>query len=286
MVARIAAMATYVGKEKSGYGTAIEPDLDEIAMGKLVAEKALSKLPLEPSEVTTVIFASAGIRAMFPSAAAEITGYLSLNCKSFDILAGCASFSQAIEIASRMNGLVLVVTADTLSRTVNTKDPSHSALTSFADGAAAVLISHDALPGHRIMQAFGETQSFCHSYYGSQHGVIQRSLPSALKPRLREAYLNAWSSITTKLMNDIPEDIGPWVFCNQGDQQLFLPFKAKLERDVQSVIVTEHGHAGGADPWIGLMSHPCAKGQYAIMLASGIGFHFHGLLLEVGQCKV
>ncbi|MCK6263968.1 hypothetical protein KP803_11870 [Vibrio sp. ZSDE26] len=286
MVARIAAMATYIGQTKSASGTAIEPHLDEMAMGKLVADEVLCKIPIDRSSITMVIFASAGIRPIFPSGAASITAHLGLNCKSFDVLAGCGGFGQAIEIASLMDGSILVVTADTLSRTVSPNEPSHEPLKLFADGAAAVLISHDALAGHRIINAFGETQPFCHSYYGASQGLVKRSLPPTLKPKLRDAYLNAWLSITRELINQITVKERPWVYCNQGDHQLFVPFMEEIKKDVQRIILTGHGHAGGADPWIGLMNHPLEQGQHAIMLASGIGFHFHGLLLEIGQCRV
>ena len=52
------------------------------------------------------------------------------------------------------------------------------------------------------------------------------------------------------------------------------------------IIITSHGHAGGADALILLISHTDMMGKNAIVLTRGTGFHFQGIISGVGQCRV
>ena len=285
MTARIASIATYLNEQRNSFGAAIEPHLDEIEMGFIAVQRLLEKTRIDAKDIDRIIFTSAGIRHVFPSAAAAIADRLNIHCNSFDINAGCTGMNQAIEVASNLNGETLVVCADNLSKTIDENDPTHFALRRFADGAAAVLVSHD-LPGHEIIASFGETRAFFHQYYSASDGKIIRELPSDLKKSLSDTYLKSWYEIISKLLQFSDKDSTPKIFCNQGDVKLFEPLVDKLGMNMEDIITTSHGHAGGADALIGLSTHANILGDNAIILTSGVGFHFHGIILGVGQCKV
>nr|WP_295033959.1 hypothetical protein [Shewanella sp.] len=197
------------------------------------------------------------------------------------MFAGCAGVGQAIELASSMEGMILIISADNLSRTIDSEEPSHFALRQFADGAVGIIVSHNAVSGHRIVATNGQTNASFHQYYRSVNGVVKRNLPPEVKPLLSAAYLDAWTSITRKLLVKSLDTEQLWIFCNQGDKKLFEPLIDALDFPDVQLVNTNHGHAGGADPWIGLMADTPPKGSQAILLSSGIGFHFHGILLEV-----
>jgi 3-oxoacyl-[acyl-carrier-protein] synthase III len=281
MNARVAAMATYVGSVRDGRGVAVEPDLDEVAMAVNVAREAAEHPAQRGEPFDAIIFASSGIRHVFPSGAAAIAEALGLNCLAFDITAGCTSMGIAVEVAARAASRSLVVCADVLSRTIDPTDQSHVPLLSFADGAAAIVIRHDPGGGPTILSCRSKTVGRWRDFYSSKHGRIVRSLPPECKKDLGAAYLQAWTEIGRELIALCPAGSAPWVYANQGDATIFPSLMAALNLPEDILIRTSHGHAGGADPWIGLQAQPAPRGSRALLLASGIGFTFHGTLLEM-----
>lgn len=280
MNATIMSLATRVGSIRNQFGALIEPNLDEIALGVSVAHDALSQLPPGEKTVDRVIFASSGIRAIFPSGAIAIATELGLRCVAFDVTAACASMCIAVELAAAMNGRSLIVGADSMSRTIDCNEPSHLPLQRFADGAAALVIGKDQCTGQRIMGHCGVTDGRWRTYYQAAGGKIRRSLPVDLKADLRACYIESWVEIAQRLMQQRECDGRVRIYPNQGDRALFPDLVLALGLSEDQLVTTDHGHAGGADPWIGLNSHPLSRGDSAILLSSGIGFEFHGILIE------
>jgi 3-oxoacyl-[acyl-carrier-protein] synthase III len=280
MSPRIAALATHLGPDRSEHGVAIEPDHDEISMAIKVAREVSFRLPESSRSFDSIIFASSGIRHIFPGGGAAIAEALGLSCQAFDVTAGCASMSLALEIGARMNGTVLVVCSDLLSRTIDPLDPAHAPLRSFGDGAAAAVISRDG-PGPRILAHGGRTLGRWRGFYGSKDGKLLRSIPAGEKRDLSAAYLGCWTEIGRELLSRCPAGAVPWVYASQGDAKLFPQLMRSLGLPEDRVVRTGHGHAGGADPWIAIQAAPPPPGSFALVLASGIGFTFHGTLLEM-----
>ena len=279
MSSRIAALATYLGPDRNGNGVAIEPDHDEVGMGVRVAREVFAQLPQSSRAFDSIIFASSGIRQIFPSGGAAIAEALGISCQAFDVTAGCASMSLAVEIGAQMMGSVLVVCSDLLSQTIDSENPAHAPLRSFGDGAAALVIRRDSGPGLRILAHSGKTLGRWRDFYGSKDGKLIRSIPAEDKRDLSAAYLSCWTDIGRELLERCPTGAVPWVYANQGDAKLFPQLMSALALPEDRLVRTGHGHAGGADPWIGLQSNPLPHGGLAIVLASGIGFTFHGTLL-------
>lgn len=280
MSARIVSSATYLGPSRNEHGAAVDPSLGEVEMAVRVAREAIARLP-DASGVDAIIFATSGIRQVFPSGAAAVAEALGLSCRAFDVTAGCASMSLAVEVGAQMKGRVLVVCADVLSQTIDPGDPAHAPLRSFGDGAAALVLSGEGGPGPRIRSSRGKTLGRWRRYYGSKDGRLIRTIPPEEKRELSAAYLSCWTEIGRELTAQCPPGVVPWVYANQGDAKLFPQLMLALGLPEERLIRTGHGHAGGADPWIGLQLQPPPKGGWAIALASGIGFSFHGTLLEI-----
>jgi 3-hydroxy-3-methylglutaryl CoA synthase len=270
--ARVAALETHLGSGRNEHGAAVDRELDEVAMAVRVARRAAAGA----GPIDAVIFATCGIRPIFPSGAAAITEALGLECPGFDVTAGCASMSVALELAAHRPGTTLVVTSDNLSRTVDPLDPSHAPLKSFGDGAAAALIRRDAGPGPRLVAHRGTTLGSFRRYYASNEGKLVRTIPVDEKKRLGDAYLACWSRIARELMGLCPAGSVPWIYAN-----LFPRLAEALGLADERIVRTGHGHAGGADPWVGLQLQPPPKGGFAVVLGSGIGFTFHGTLVEM-----
>lgn len=279
MTHKIIAMATRVGSVANQFGAFTEPVDDEIATAVDVATRAVGQLTDE-TQIDHVIFAHSGIRQIFPSGAIAIAKDLRLNCVAFDVAAACASMSIAVEIAASMSGRTLVVSADCMSRTIDPNDPSHLPLCGFGDGAAAVVICDKEREGLAIIGHQGITDGRWLEFYGAANGKLQRALPSDRKPELRASYVNSWVGIFQALVQQRTQNGQLFLFANQGDKMLFPELIQTLGLAEEQMIVTGHGHAGGADPWIGLQAHAIPIGSSAVLLASGIGFAFHGILLE------
>jgi 3-oxoacyl-[acyl-carrier-protein] synthase III len=280
MTSRIAALATYLGPNRNEQGAAVEPALDEVAMAVRVAREAVSRLPCS-GPLDAVIFANSGVRLIFPAGAIAIAEALGLSGRAFDITAGCASMGIAVDIGAHMPGSTLVVCADVLSRTIDPTDPTHAPLRTCGDGAAAVVIRHDSGSGPRIVAQRGMALGRWRRFYSSKNGRLVRSLPPEHKPHVSEAYLNSWTQIARELLDLCPGGDRSWLYANHGDPKLFSSLLRTLGLREDRLVRTEHGHAGGADPWIAFELQPPPKGSWAVLLASGIGFTFHGTLLEV-----
>jgi 3-oxoacyl-[acyl-carrier-protein] synthase III len=279
MTKRIISIATRVGNVANQFGAFTEPVDDEITTAVDVATRAIGHVS-DGGKVDRIIFAHSGIRQIFPSGAIAIASNLFLNCVAFDVAAACASMSIAVEIAASMSGRTLVVSADSMSRTIDPDNPSHLPLRGFGDGAAAVMICDKEREGLAIIAHQGITDGRWVEFYGSANGKLLRALPSDRKPELRASYVNSWAAIFNALVQKRTQNGPLFLFANQGDKMLFPELIQTLGLSKEQLIVTDHGHAGGADPWIGLHAHPIPIGSSAILLASGIGFAFHGILLE------
>ncbi len=281
MKARIAALETYIPTHRNFYGAAVETESSEVEMAVFVARALCSRNDIAPGSLDTIIYAGSGIRPVFPSGAVALANALGVSCCTFDVTAGCNSMNIAIGLAARMEGRILVVCSDLLSHTIDLNDPSHIPLRMFADGAAAVLICHNAGRGPQVISQSGRTSGQWREYYSSVNGKLLRSIPALEKKSLSEAYVGRWTEICLELLAQCPSGTVPRIYANQGDAKLFPLLLDALKLPVHAVACTQHGHSGGADPWVAFEQSPPAPGDYAIVLSSGIGFSFHGILLEM-----
>lgn len=116
-------------------------------------KEAIRRAQLSPEDIDMLIVATGTPDRLFPSTAARTSHLLSLSikCGAFDLMAACAGFNYALEIAARMVGCgshknILVIGAEVLSKYVDWKDRTTCIL--FGDGAGAVVVG-------RVKEGFG-----------------------------------------------------------------------------------------------------------------------------------
>ncbi len=123
-----------------------EKNETSVDMGLKAAEDLFSPSVIDKDEVDYLIFCSAGGDYITPASACVVHEMLGLNknCGTVDINQGCTGFLHGFNLA---NGLitsgsasnVLLITSETISKTLHPKDKGNKAI--FGDAAAATLIS-------------------------------------------------------------------------------------------------------------------------------------------------
>ncbi len=119
-------------------------------LGARAAEMALARAGLEPSDIGMVVAGTSCPDMVAPAQAAQVARALGLEVPVFDVASACTSFFAQMKLLSGMGAgalpaFVLVVAADTLTRTVDYDDRSAAVL--WGDGAAAAIVSGSE-PGH------------------------------------------------------------------------------------------------------------------------------------------
>jgi 3-oxoacyl-[acyl-carrier-protein] synthase-3 len=115
------------------------------------AVKAIEASNLTADDLDLIIVATTTPTNAFPSVACELQGMLKCHeIPAFDVAAACAGFSYVLSIADQYirNGIarhVLVVGADTLSRTCDPSD--RGTIIIFGDGAGAAVLGAGHDPG-------------------------------------------------------------------------------------------------------------------------------------------
>jgi 3-oxoacyl-[acyl-carrier-protein] synthase-3 len=128
-------------------------------MATEAARAALQVADADPRDVDLVIVATATPDHPMPSTACQVQiGIGAIHAGAFDLNAGCSGFVYALvmghqAIASGEHNLVMVIGADTLSRTLDWQDRSTCVL--FGDGAGAVLLRASEGPAGILATVLG-----------------------------------------------------------------------------------------------------------------------------------
>jgi 3-oxoacyl-[acyl-carrier-protein] synthase-3 len=127
------------------------------------ARAALAVADADPREIDLIIVGTATPDHPMPSTACRVQDALGAKrAGAYDLNAGCSGFVYALiaghqAIASGEHGLVLVIGADTLTRTLDWEDRSTCIL--FGDGAGAVLLRAGEGPGGVLATVMGSDGS-------------------------------------------------------------------------------------------------------------------------------
>jgi 3-oxoacyl-[acyl-carrier-protein] synthase-3 len=114
------------------------------------AARALESAGMGPEAVDLVMVATITPERPMPSTAAYVQARLGMHCAAFDLNAACAGFVYGLSIAAAQitagaADRVLVIGAETLSRTLDLTDRATCVL--FGDGAGAVVLEPTDEPG-------------------------------------------------------------------------------------------------------------------------------------------
>ncbi len=112
-------------------------------------QEALERSGIDRGLVDLVIVATQTPDDLCPSTAAGVQHALGLDCAAYDLNAACSGFSYGLVTAQAMIGTglraVLIVGVDRMTAATNYEDRSTAIL--FGDGAGAVVLAADRLPG-------------------------------------------------------------------------------------------------------------------------------------------
>lgn len=148
-------------------------------LAALAGEEVLKNSKISRKDIDLLIVATGTPDRLFPSTAARTAYLLNLreDCGAFDLLAACAGFNYALEVAAKMveSGNyknILVIGSEVLSKFLNWKDRTTCIL--FGDGAGGVIVS-------RVKDGFGFIDSKLFTD-GSLTELLQISAGGSLKP--------------------------------------------------------------------------------------------------------
>ena len=116
------------------------------AMSEAAARDALDMAGLHVSDIDLIVLATTTPDQTIPGTASTVGERLGVECGTVDLNAGCAGFVFGlVTVASLLNSgavqRVLLIGADTLSRSTDWSDPGSAFL--FGDGAAALILEGD-----------------------------------------------------------------------------------------------------------------------------------------------
>jgi 3-oxoacyl-[acyl-carrier-protein] synthase-3 len=127
---------------RGAHEAALETQAD---LGGRAAEMALARAGLDRSDIGMVVCGTSCPDMVAPAQAAQVARVLGIDVPVFDIASACTSFFAQMKFLSGMREgslppFVLVVAADTLTRTVDYEDRSAAVL--WGDGCAAGVVSN------------------------------------------------------------------------------------------------------------------------------------------------
>jgi 3-oxoacyl-[acyl-carrier-protein] synthase-3 len=113
-------------------------------MGAAAARMALARASLKPEDIGMLVAGTSTPDNIAPAEAAAIAAELDMEVPCFDINSACSTFGMQINFLSRMRPdalppYVLIVNAETMTKTVDYSDRSTAVL--FGDGCAAAVVS-------------------------------------------------------------------------------------------------------------------------------------------------
>jgi 3-oxoacyl-[acyl-carrier-protein] synthase-3 len=191
--------------KKSGIKIVRQSKLSNVELGVLAAEKLISRLKINRTEIEALIVVTQSSMRRLPGAASHIQNELRLKNEifSFDINQGCSGFVQGMLVAvSLLSSFenVLLVTTDTYRSKLNPSDRSTNAI--FSDGATASLISR----GRRF-----KVLSHTHLTDGSKSELLHESpsaASSATELHMSGAEVFLWTrSVVGDLLKKFNEDL-------------------------------------------------------------------------------
>lgn len=116
-------------------------ETDEVCgMGVKAAKEAMKDAGVRAEDLKMIVVATVSASRDTPTAACDVMRMLGASCPAYDINAACSGFLYGMHMICNMNmeGPVLLIGADKLSRIVDYTDRSTSIL--FGDGAGAVIL--------------------------------------------------------------------------------------------------------------------------------------------------
>ncbi len=231
------------------------------SMAKIAAEKAIEAAGITKDDIDLIIVATCSQENFFPGAACVVQKLLEIEAPipAFDITAACAGFvfalvtgEQFVKTGAAKN--VLVIGAETMTRTLDWTDRSTCVL--FGDGAGAVVLQPSKDSG--ILCSKLHAKGAYKDLLNYPNGMISEHL--AVKPVSKYIQMrgNEVFKIAVKYLEEVVEEILDeykiskeeiqWLVPHQANYRIIAAMAKKLDMDLERVILTieEHGNTSAA----------------------------------------
>lgn len=268
------------------------------------ARRALEVADADPREIDLIIVGTATPDHVFPSTACQVQDALgATRAGAFDLNAGCSGFVYALvaghqAIASGEHELVLVVGADTLTRTVDWQDRSTCIL--FGDGAGAVLLRASEGPAGVLATLLGSDGSGGDLLIIPAGGSAMPASQQTVEQGLHYLRMNGREvfRFATRIMPRATQQVVRKAGLELEDIDLIVPHQAnlriitmaakrlKLPLERFAVNLQEYGNTSAASVPIALCeaieSGQINPGQNLVMVGFGAGLTWAAVALKWG----
>ncbi|MDV7103956.1 beta-ketoacyl-ACP synthase III [Vibrio sp. TH_r3] len=299
------------------------PDETVADMATIASQNALDMAGIDKDDIDMIIVATTSGSHAFPSAACQVQANLGIkHCPAFDMAAACSGFVYALSVAdqhvkSGMCKNILVVGADTLSKTCDPSDRSTIIL--FGDGAGAVVVSASEEPGILSTHInadgrFGDLLSLKHPGRNSEKMSASPSISAESNTDVVETNIdnefahtddiNSWLHMAgnevfkvavtqlsrlvkeTLKANDMDKSELDWLVPHQANLRIISATAKKLSMPLEQVVITldRHGNTSAATVPTALdeavRDGRIKRGQNILLEAFGGGFTWGSALIK------
>jgi 3-oxoacyl-[acyl-carrier-protein] synthase-3 len=267
-------------------------------LAEQAARRAIDAAGISHRDIDLIIVATTTPDRVFPSTACLLQDRLDIHgCAAFDVQAVCTGFVYALGIADKFvrSGSakhVLVVGAETLSRIVDWTDRGTCVL--FGDGAGAVVIGADPLPGilNSHLHADGQYKELLTVPAGISQGYDQVQRKQAFVQMQGNEVFKVAVNTLGRIVDETLEKNGlkksdvTWLVPHQANMRIISATAKKLDMSMDHVVVTVDRHGNTSAASIPLAFDEAVRdgriqrGETVLMEAFGGGFTWGSVLLK------
>jgi 3-oxoacyl-[acyl-carrier-protein] synthase-3 len=262
------------------------------------ARRAMADAGVGPKDVDLICVGTTTPDLVFPNVGTLLQERLGIHgCPAFSLEAACAGFLYALGVADKFVRLgeskcALVIGAETLTRIVDWKDRSTCVL--FADGAGAVILKPDAIPGilSTHLHADGRYKDLLLYPDGVSRGFkLVREGTAGVRMKGNEVYkvaVNTLGALVTETLaaNNVAKTDIDWLIPHQANIRIIEAIARRLDLPMERVIVTinTQGNTSAASVPLaldtGIRDGRIKRGQLLLLEAFGGGFTWGSALIR------
>jgi len=231
------------------------PSETTLSMAEIAAMRAIEASGIDKNKIGLIIFATVTPDNLFPNTASMLQYRLGINeneCPAFDVSAACSGFIYALSIADKYikSGeveYVLIIGAESLTKTVDWTDRSTCIL--FSDGAGAAVLGASDQPGvySTHLHADGAYKDLVYLSGNLYEGSSQRHLIMRGNETFKIAVKKLGSVVDETLKhNNLTKDDINWLIPHQANLRIIQAIAKKLNIDKERVVMTIEEHANSS----------------------------------------
>ena len=278
------------------------PDETTRTMSVAASRRAIEKAGIKPTDIDLIIAATSSSDYLMPAVATQIQADLgAANVPAFTLVAGCSGFVYGLVnahslITSGAFRRVLVIGAETISRTVDWEDRSTCVL--FGDGAGAVIVEASDTPGGLVGFELGADGSRWDVLMVPGGGIVHPPSHEMVDQKLYAVRMNgrALFEFATHIVPEATRRVLEQTGLTVDDIALFIPHQANIRitqlvaqalgLPMERVMVNldKYGNTSAASIPLALVEAleegRIRPGDYVMMVAFGAGLSWGAVLWQ------